>query len=169
MSRVLDQGRPVTTFKLSWRGGSRVFVDPQGRFELTGLEPAEHQRVSAETPDGKWGSSKKFALSAGERVEVQIDVKSQGLVRGRLMDPRTGQGVVGLQVFFGFDALTRTDGQGLFEARLPVGRYERFFAMSSTADLPPISQVFEVKPGETTDLGEVPLAQEASEAEEPEH
>ncbi|HVG62963.1 MAG TPA: hypothetical protein VNA24_30645 [Hyalangium sp.] len=143
MSRVLDQGRPVTTFKLSWRGGSRVFVDPQGRFELTGLEPAEHQRVSAETPDGKWGSSKKFALSAGERVEVQIDVKSQGLVRGRLMDPRTGQGA--------------------------VGRYERFFAMSSTADLPPISRVFEVKPGETTDLGEVPLAQEASEAEEPEH
>jgi RNA polymerase sigma factor (sigma-70 family) len=169
VGRVLDQGRPVTTFKLSWRGGSRVFVDPQGRFELTGLDPAEHQRVSAETPEGKWGASKKFALGAGERIEVQIDVKSQGVVRGRLVDPRTGQGAVGLQVFFGFDALTRTDGQGLFEVRLPVGRYERFFAMSSTADLPPISRVFEVKPGETTDLGEVLMPSGTSEAEEPEH
>jgi RNA polymerase sigma-70 factor (ECF subfamily) len=180
--QVLDQGRPVTAFKLSWsyharrteRGGqlahgSRVFVHPEGRFELSSLAPSESYELSADTPDGKWGSAKKLALAPAGQAEVRIEVKGQGTVRGRLVDAQTGRGAVGFQIYFGYDALARTDGAGTFETRIPAGRYERFFPMSSNAHYPPVMRAFEVKADEVIDLGDIRIGSPAEEAHGEEH
>ena len=159
--RVIQDGRPVTAFKLTWswrfagqrRDGQRVFTDPEGRFAVAGAEPTSALQLSAETAGGAWGETAEIALPAGGNPEIQVVVAARGTVKGRLM--RGDAPAAGYQLYLGKGAMPRTDAAGRFEAQLPPGQHWRIGVMTAGADLPPLLHPFEVKAGEVVDLGDL--------------
>jgi hypothetical protein len=169
---VTADGKPLRSFHLRWKWnsrkgqygevfsmGRRMIEDPDGRFAIDGLEPTPLFTVSIETASGATGDATPFPLAEGERkTDLEIQAMGDGTVRGRVIDRNTGRPAIGLVVFFpslSLHAESPVDGNGRFEAQVPAGSYPYFHVQSETQGYPEVERPFIVKPGETTELGDV--------------
>ena len=165
-------GKPLRSFHLQWRWrsrkgqhgevfstGGRMIEDPDGRFAIDGLEPTGLCMVSIQTASGATGDAPPFPLAEGERkIDLEIKAMGDGTVRGRVIDRNTGRPAIGLVVFFpslSMHADSPVDGNGRFEAQVPAGSYPYFHVQSETRGYEDVERAFVVKPGETTELGDV--------------
>lgn len=102
--------QPVTDFRAMVRAvapGSAVygrtvsqskFSDPEGRFELGGLEPGSYV-VQAESPGFAPTYSETFVVSQGiVTADVRVELGQGGAIAGRVVDQSTGEPLRGAKV-----------------------------------------------------------------------
>jgi hypothetical protein len=132
-----ESGKPVASFVVvvtEPRGQLRrepmsatSFVDPEGRYEVTGLVPGEYA-VSVFAAGHVPSQEKRVSIPerADGPIVLDFDVSRGGRVRGRVLDRSSKQPIAGASVSFeggvenDFPAVqdlleTRTDGRGDFE------------------------------------------------------
>ena len=141
-------------------GGVTAPVDSGGNFRMEGA-PSGTVRVSARTGAGFGGASKSAApktveLDAGGMAQVDIDFKSDTVIRGRIM--RNGVPVANAQVMFiprgaksQTTASTSADANGHYEvSSLDNGTYS--VQVVDMARLSPFATQYEVHGSDTFDI-----------------
>jgi hypothetical protein len=127
-------------------------------FTVEGLNPRVPRRLAFFHGGRRLG---KVLTLRGEQTEaLTVRLEPCGVVLGRLVD-RAGRPVPGAAPWFGrldngLDARAQTDAQGRFRADLVPGLKYRL--LSSPARLSRDVGELEVGPGQTKDLGDLPVA-----------
>ncbi len=135
--RVLqaDTGEPLSGFALRVSGPTmadthEAMTNDSGEYECAGLRPGEYTIAPADTLWANSGSAPRVKLGMDEqRSGLELRVAQAGIIRGRVYDEETGEGVPGAAVILrpnlmGYGASVNTDNNGAYEmSGVPPGEH----------------------------------------------
>ncbi|MDY7226907.1 carboxypeptidase regulatory-like domain-containing protein [Hyalangium rubrum] len=164
---VRTDGAPVQGFTLllasqEWQFfmmGNTVWEFPGDRFELRDIA-AETVKVVVTTPDGTAGDA-RVSPEPGGHVVVEISLKTQATVSGRVLDAQTQAPVTGAFVFVQTgvpsNAKGTTGSDGRFTLKgVPPG--EHTLVIRPGASRPPERRPVTVREGQVLEVGDVLLS-----------
>jgi protocatechuate 3,4-dioxygenase beta subunit len=178
-------GDPPSLFTISIkpvdarRGRSEEFLFTKGEWRIVGLAAGE---VTIEVSAAEGTASTSVTIREGEQHEdVTLELAARGTLRGRVVDPETGEPVAGYYAYA--SSTTRgaqasaldpegkryTNAEGYFELQqVPSGDVSLRLWTSREASLGyrDIDVQLKVEPGKTTDAGTIEAVRRPAEPEE---
>ena len=173
--RVLqaDTGAPVEGLSVAVKGTTTLdehecVTNASGEFLCSALRPGEYVLVPAETTWVNTEDTPRIRLAfAEERQGIELRVIQGGIIRGRVYDEETGNGVPGASVIFrenlmGFGKTADTDENGAYEIQgVPPGEHALALHMKNRAVSNPYGDnevaVVSVKAGAILEGIDVPI------------
>jgi beta-lactamase regulating signal transducer with metallopeptidase domain/thiol-disulfide isomerase/thioredoxin len=131
-----DTGKALGPFSLSWRNASvnirkSIQVNTEGRFKADTLPSGETSFYISVSEMRKLGytlTPKVINLNPGEKViDLQLTAEPFGVIKGKVTDKTTKQGIAGFTVSAGNEAFvgdrfrTATEADGTYRLPIPAG------------------------------------------------